>query len=216
MLEAVTRYRKCAFVSPYANLGIVLGMNIAGYLASSGLRVQLAIEFSIPIDIAEVIAELYGSEATERIVIDRDRVEGLDAYVYVSERDGSSIPWRGRVYAAIPKLGRLPQKLREYIHVYRVRRVDGNTYSFVSRDGIYLAKVDRYRLIDQELPEEVKALHRELVDLYTELGAIKAFSVVNMLRKRYGYSREQAIQIIRKAIAIGVVKYENGYLIPYI
>jgi len=218
LLETVAQRTRCAFVSPFANLNIVLGINIAGYLASKGLRVLLSMDFSVPLDLAGVIEELYGSEAVERVAMamaGESDVKGLDAYVYVSERDGASIRWRGRVYAMVPKLGRLPRNVRETIYVYRVRRIGGNTYSFLSKDGIVLVRVERFRLVEQGVPEEVLALHRELVELCAEFGAVKAFTVVNMLRKRYGYSREQAIELVRKAIAMGLIKYENGYLMPY-
>ncbi len=202
LAREIERFRLVKILSPYSSLNIALALSLARYWLEKGARV--AISSSIPLSIC--------SEAVTKLLskgLRLEPIDNIDRAIVIYSDSVEDIP-RAR---GVILIGSRSPRLRVDAS-YRARQVEPNTYSLVGDEGIHLLKVRNCFVEELEIPEEVKMIYNEVRDIYMEFGAVKAWTVVKMLMKRYGLSREQAIDVVRRAIAVGLLKYESGYLIP--
>ncbi len=89
-------------------------------------------------------------------------------------------------------------------------------FSMICRklNNIYLFRMENNDVIEEIIPGAITSIYNELKEYVTMYGSIKASDFVKYIARKYGYSREEAIKIIREAIDLGIIRYDYGCLSP--
>jgi len=82
------------------------------------------------------------------------------------------------------------------------------------RGGFYLFRVEDDDIVEEHIPRTMISIYNDLKEYVTMFGSIKASDFSKYIARKYGYSREEAIRIIRDAISLGIFRYSYGYLSP--
>ena len=212
VVELIAGFTRCTVVSPYANANTVLALNLALHLGSEGFRTQLCVEAPLATSIARGLAEVVRGEVLGYISLGCGAGD-FDAKVYVAEECGA-VDWSGRVYAFLLSGRGLSRVRIPDVVVLRVRRVGANTYSISVENSVHLFKLDGFKVVEVPIPEEALLVYRLVKEAVEMFGSPRASEVVKMLRARHGFARERALEAVRKAVAVGLVKYDGKYLTP--
>lgn len=224
MLTNIIRQDRAVIISPFINFNIMLGLNIANELSHlSSKNIVIATSYKIPSDlIREIIKDGNNILLTDSFKC----LDNVYAYIIILNNvDADELVDRLTTINKIFKVFVLVEKVR-HIHrlgnatwnIYKVRKVNPNTYSIldIHGSGIVVLGVKGCSIYKLEIPEDVILIYREIVNRVKEFGSIKASELLRYMVKTLGYDREFVLNAIRRSVAMGIIKYQSGYLIPQI
>lgn len=210
---------RVAIASPFPNFNILLALNIVNEFMDSPSRRAVVISlYRIP---PELIDRVIGSG---KAIMLFNNFECLDNfYVYVAVLDNVNADSLIQCFNGIEKVFVIAEKIWSLYklrsaewRIYRVKRVDTNMYSLLEVDGngFILLRIEGHTINRMQIPEDVMLIYNEVVDHIREFGSIKASDLLKYMVKRLGYDREYVLNAIRRSIAMGIIRYQSGYLTP--
>uniref|UniRef100_A0A7C2ZRI2 Uncharacterized protein n=1 Tax=Ignisphaera aggregans TaxID=334771 RepID=A0A7C2ZRI2_9CREN len=205
---------RAIFVSHFINFNQVLSLHIAKNLVSIS-PVYIVSKYDFP----PILLDTLDQQSIEKISIYRSLPKTLrDGTVLIIISDEidiesiKSICPSHNFFMFTFKLS-IPKKACKY-HLYKVAKVGNSLYSIRSLEGdVLLVRCNGGSIEEVELPVDIQILIEELKDLTNALGSVKAYYFVKYLSKKYGYSREKCLELVRRAIAMGLIIYSGGYLL---
>ncbi len=114
----------------------------------------------------------------------------------------------------------MPQKPRNLLNrnifdeVCNTRKSSSYISMICRHSNFYLFRVENNDIIEEHIPNTMISIYNDLKEYVTMYGSIKASDFSRYIAKKYGYSKEEAIKIIRDAINLGIFRYSYGYLSP--
>ena len=210
---------RVAVVSPFFNFNILLALNAVNELVNSSFgRAVVVTLYRIAPELIDKIID-----AGENVTI-LNGFKCLDNFpIYAAVLDNINADSLIQCFINVEKVLVIAEKIRS-LHrlksggwkVYRVKRVNTNTYSLleVNGNGFILLKVEGYVINRLQIPDDVLLIYNEVVNRIKEFGSIRASDLLKYMVKKLGYDREYILNAIRKSIAMGIIKYQSGYLIP--
>ncbi len=219
MLNSLINKDRVALISPFKNFNIVLGLNIANLLSLSTHReVAIVTPYNISSNLVKEIIK------NDENVIFSNNFRCLDKfYAYIMIFDSIEAHTLLHCFSDVEKVFVLVEKILQIHklknntwHILRVKRVDLNMYSLLDthRGTPIIVIVKGYSVYQSKIPDDVMLIYRETVNHLKEFGSIKASTLLKYMVKSLGYDRNFILNAIRKSIAIGIIKYQSGYLIP--
>lgn len=215
-LSSIIAKGRALFVSPYTNFNLVLGLHIAQQLAMDGVRVHLFTDFNVGSRLFYSF-ELGNHELLKPVKnLDDDSLAGSTLVAIVTVADDRILDLAldrfSNFFVFAHKI--LAFKHRRCCNKYRVRKLDASLYSISSNDYVLLVKVVNGRINEVGPPKEVLQVAEELRSVTEVFGCVKASNFVKYLVRKLGYGRNKCLELLRLTIALGVVRYRNGYLCP--
>ncbi|MCS7110696.1 MAG: hypothetical protein N3D82_01885 [Ignisphaera sp.] len=219
MLTDLISRDRVIVISPFTNFNVILGLNIAYTLMCSNCReISIIISYSVSLS---VIREVIKNDKGVLFTREFKCLDNLCACVVVSnsiEAEKLLYCFRktSKVFVLVNRVHQLHKLRNSAWNTYRVRRVDPNTYSLVSTDGDapIILGVKGYSIHQTAIPEDALLIYREVTNYVKEFGTIRASDLVRYMVKILGYDRDFVLNAVRKSIAIGIIRYQSGYLIP--
>lgn len=218
-LSNIVGMDRVAILSPFTNFNVVLGLNIAYTLSHLVDReIHLTISHSVPI---EVVREILKECWNVLLLHEFKCIDNSYAHIIISstvdiEKLLQCCMNTAKVFMIAGRIYQL-HRLRDMAwRVYRARRVDSFMYSLVDvhRGVPIILEVKGHYVHQVEIPEDAMLIYREVVDRVSEFGSIKASALLRYMVRTLGYDRDFVLNAIRKSIAIGIVRYQSGYLLP--
>lgn len=215
-LRSIIEKGKAIFVSPYTGLSIVLGIHIARHLTLSKSTVFMFSEYPIPSSTLAIIEpdrsmhikflDSLSSVVQNSTLIAILSYVDIETYNLISSSTSNFYIFTNRLSMSRPRY-------RHGLVIYRVKRVGENIYLIRSNYYRCLIKVSGGSIEEVEIPFEVTLISEELKELMSVYGSVKASVFLKYFSRKYGYSRDKCLELIRKAEALGLVKYVGGYLL---
>lgn len=221
MLNNLIDKDRVILISPFKNFNIVLGLNIVNLLLQLTHR-----------EIAVVIPYTISSNLVKEVIKNGENVIFFNnfrclnkfyAYIIIFDRIEDSTLLHcfldvDKVFIIVERILQIYKLKNTIWRIFRVRRVDPNTYSLLDIHGDIpiILTIKDYSIYQSKIPDDVMLIYREVVNHLKEFGSIKASTLLKYMIKNLGYDRDFILNAIRKSIAIGIIKYQSGYLIPVI
>ncbi len=104
--------------------------------------------------------------------------------------------------------------------IYQIKRVGSNLYRVLRVEngkakGYALLKMQVCEVFQYEMPSDLRIIYEELSEIVNEFGSIKATDFLKYITRKRNMDREHALNMIRLAISMGIIKYSNGHLTIY-
>ncbi|MEM2200870.1 MAG: hypothetical protein QXZ41_00650 [Ignisphaera sp.] len=206
-------------MSSYINFNIIIGLHIAQDVARSKNRVYIVYKTDLPSTMLDfldhnvakyvhVVKRLDDIDLlqTKPIIIAMLNTADIDLFNAVINKVHN-------FYIFTPRFS-LPKEKFDY-PIYRVQKIkEGLFIVYKDTNEKYLIKVFGNNLEEISIPNEVVNICNELKELVVTFGSVKASNFVKYCSRKYGYSREECIELLRQAISLKLIKYVSGYLYP--
>ncbi|MEM2852241.1 MAG: hypothetical protein QW438_03495 [Ignisphaera sp.] len=222
MLTNIINQDRAIIISPFINFNIMLGLNIANELSHlSSKNIVIATSYKIP---SYLIREII-RDGNNILLIDSFKcLDNVYAHIIIlnnidaDELLISCLTTTNKIFVLAEKLHRIHKLGNSAWNVYKVRKINPNTYSILDahEGNIVVLGVKGCSIYKLEMPEDVVLIYREVVNHVKEFGSIKASELLRYMVKTLGYDREFVLNAIRRSVAMGIIRYQSGYLIPQI
>lgn len=218
-LKHIIGLGKVIFVSPYTNFNIIVGLRIAQDVATSIRNVYMVCETDLPSTMLSFLD--YNTAKYVRIVKRLNNIDLLQTKpIIIAMLNTIDIDLFNAVinkvhnyYIFIPRFS-LPKEKRDY-YTYRVQKIKEELFlMYKDTNEKYLIKVFGNNLEEVSIPDEVINLCNELKELVATFGSVKASNFVKYCSRKFGYSRDECVELLRQAISLKLIKYVDGYLSP--
>lgn len=215
LFDELVRLKRVVFLSPYANFNLVFGLSLAKHLLKFLHSIYMFCEFDIPSSVLSILDEseikrLYISKTVHNV-----NISNAEGVIMILDKEVNNMYRILRIdikylFIFIPRL-----KLIKDIHdmiIYRVRKASTGIYQFLTKERRYFVKVIGTQVIEVSIPHNLELIVVELNDIINTFGSIKASDFVKYCMRKMNLGREECVDLVRKAISMGIIKYRGGYL----
>ena len=210
LLNEIISHGNSIIISKYTNFNIVLAYKLYEEAFRRGFKPCLQILDSYALYYAKRVCGEIGSYENQ-----------CDISIIIANTYSLCLPYKtnsNRVICIVSSFShRTHNKLSSY-NMYKVSNVKENIYRISNlgsgdREKVFsIAEVRMCNLLNYEIPQNVLMICNELRSLASLAGSVKASDFLRYLTRVKGVQREEALEAIRLAISLGLIKYNNGYL----
>lgn len=218
-LKHIVKIGRAVFISSYTNFNVIASLHIAQYFATSTQNVYALYEVDLPPSALNILNDdMAKSICIVRSFNDIKLVQSKSILIAIIDTIDASlfntiINKAYDFYIFTQKFSR-PKGRRDY-HIYKVYKVkEGLFLVHTDTNQRYLLKISGDNLEEVGIPDEVMRLYNELKEFITTFGSVKASDFVKYCLRKYGYSREACLELLRQAISLKLIKYVDGYIFP--
>lgn len=221
MLTNIINQDRAVIISPFINFNIILGLNIANELSHlSSKNIVIATSYKIPSDL---IREIVKDSNSILLINSFKCLDNIYAHIIILNNVNADelvgcLTTINKIFVLVEKVHHIHKLGNAAWNIYKVRKINPNTYSILDthEGNIVVLGVKGCSVYELEMPEDVILIYREVVNCVKEFGSIKASELLRYMVKTLGYDREFVLNAIRRSIAMGIIRYQSGYLIPQI
>lgn len=212
-LDVIIKRGRAVIISPYVSLNMALGLYIAHRITESVAPVYILSEYNFHPSLLSILP----TGSLDKIVIANNLSFVISGYVVIAILKSLNIMLFRSIAKSASDFFILTPKFNtsaslSNINVYKVRKVCSSTYSIQTNSLVFLIRIAGNDIVEEPIPQEIERLVEELRSLIKSFGSVKASVFVKYMSKKYGYSREKCLELLRRSILMGIVRYENGYL----
>ncbi|MEM1644304.1 MAG: hypothetical protein QXL96_00300 [Ignisphaera sp.] len=218
-LKRIIELGKAIFISSYTNFNIITSLHIARYLATLTPTVYFVHEVDLPPTALNILDhDVTKSIHVARSLNDIDLIQSKPILVAIIDVVNTNVfnvvVNKTRDFYIFTQKFPRSKRRRDY-HIYRVWKVKEDLFLvYTDNNQKYLFKIFGGSFKEMSIPNEIMRLCDELRELMAAFGAIKASNFVKYCSRKYGYSKETCLELLRQAILLRLIKYVNGYLFP--